>query len=40
LYALAGLAPPKPSRAQRAATGAGAHARPRAARGSRAHSRR
>jgi 23S rRNA pseudouridine2605 synthase len=40
LYALAGLAPPRPSQAKRGATRAGAHAAPRASRGSRAHSRR
>ena len=40
LYALAGLASPKPSQARRGATRAGAHARTPAPRGSRAHSRR
>ncbi len=40
LYALAGLAPPRPSQAKRGATRAGGHARPPAARASRAHGRR
>jgi 23S rRNA pseudouridine2605 synthase len=40
LYALAGLAPPRPSHANRGAIKARAHAPPRASRGSRAHGRR